>query len=644
MRLVSSAPPVADGFRSNFDSPARLLGGALRRLTRSMGMREEASLLLPAVVVGVVAAAAAVGFHELIVHLRDFLYERRGEATLYHGWGLAWLVAFPAAGGLAVGLISRWVAGEREGHGVTDVMESVIRSSGFERPLTAIEKILTSALTIGTGGSAGAEGPIVQIGAAISSAAGRLLGVARHHMPLLVGCGTAAGISAIFNAPIGGVLFTLEVILLDFSLRSFTPVVVAAVIANVTTRTIYDALAAGHGGGGSGYHAIFGMAAGRPGAGIDVLLDWPQLGNYLILGVVCGALGVALTRGMRLADLGFARLKFLGPARPALGGALTGVLGVLFVVAGGAWLGTSKPVPFDAYPMPAFFGDGYGATQFFLDPAFYAERAPILGIMLALILAKILATCLTLGSGGSGGVIAPSLLLGAAAGGVVGTALDRLGSFADLRPELYALVGMGAVLAAVVHAPLASILILFEVTTEYRVVLPAMLACITAVGTAKLLYRDSIYTAGLRRRGVRRGMAGDFDALRRLRVEQVALEPACVVQPGDPLSRVAELMSRLETSHFVVIDASGDYRGMLVGDDLNAALLEPDALPLLTADELMRADLAPLKQTDDLATAFEAFVRQEVSRLPVVLADEPKRVVGLLSRAGLMDRYRREAE
>jgi CIC family chloride channel protein len=626
---------------SQLDLIARLLGGALRRGTRQLGLREEASLLLPAVVVGVVAAAAAVGFHELIVYLRDFLYERPGPGVLYSWPGLLLLILFPAVGGLLVGVISRVMRG-REGHGVVDVMESVIRSAGFERPLTAVEKILTSALTIGSGGSAGAEGPIVQIGAAISAAAGRVFGVARHHMPILVGCGTAAGISAIFNAPIGGVLFTLEVILLDFSLRSFTPVVVAAVIANVTTRTIFDLLAAGH--GGEGYHAIFGVAANDVSGGINVLLDWPQLGNYLLLGVVCGVLGAVLIRGMRLAEVAFDRVRKLGVFRPAIGGALTGVLGVIFVLLGGWWFGVDKPVPFAVYPMPAFFGDGYGATRHLLEPAFFEGGGAAIVLLLALLVFKILATCLTLGSGGSGGVIAPSLLIGATAGGTVGTLLSRAGIFDGLRPELYALVGMGAVLAAVVHAPLASILILFEVTTEYRVVLPAMLACITAVGTAKLLYRDSVYTAGLRRRGVRRAAGQDLDTLRRLRVEQVNLEPASVVQAGDSLDQVAKLMSRLETGHFAVLSPDGTYAGMLLSDDLNAALLAPEALPLMTASELMRTDIPPLRHTDDLATCFEAFVRLEVSRLPVVLAHQPDKVIGLLSRAGLMDRYRRETE
>src|SRR5262249_30989398 len=162
---------------------------------------------VPAVLIGIITAAAAVGFHILIDRIRDIFYERMGPELLYRN-GLILLIVFPALGGLIVGIISHYITRSREGHGIVDVIESVARTSGFVRPGVAIEKIVTSAVTIGTGGSGGAEGPIVQIGAAIASGVGQLFRFARHQMPVLIGCGSAAGISAIFNAPIGGVLFT----------------------------------------------------------------------------------------------------------------------------------------------------------------------------------------------------------------------------------------------------------------------------------------------------------------------------------------------------------------------------------------------------------------------------------------------------
>src|SRR5687768_16313721 len=241
----------------------RLIAG--RILTR-LGLGDESFLILLAFVVGVVTAAAAVGFHELIDAVRELCYidlERRFDLYRKHLW---MLVMIPAAGGLAVGIISRMVHRRGEGASVVDVMESVGRSSSGVRPLNAIEKIVTSAITIGTGGSPGAEGPIVTIGAAIASGVGQLFSVARQHMPVLTGCGTAAGISAIFNAPIGGVLFTLEVILQDFSIRTFTPVVLASVIANVTTQAIFRQV---H--NIPEYQAIFAMPWE---AGMHLTLNW----------------------------------------------------------------------------------------------------------------------------------------------------------------------------------------------------------------------------------------------------------------------------------------------------------------------------------------------------------------------------------
>ncbi len=614
------------------------------RLLTRVGAREDSFLLLLAVLVGVVTAVAAVGFHELILFIRDVLFERNAGA-LFSGWGLLLLALIPAAGGLAVGIISKHIAHAREGHGVVDVMESVVRTSGFVKPGTAVEKIVTSAITIGTGGSAGAEGPIIQIGAAVSSGVGQLFRLARHQMPVLVGCGAAAGISSIFNAPIGGVLFVLEVILLDFSIRTFTPVVVASVIANVTTRALFaylHGLAGEHGPAELAYEAIF----RRPDAmfGGETVLNFPQLGNFLLLGLLCGVVGVVLTRTMLLTEHRLTRLRGLGALRPALGGLAVGVLGVGFVLAGGL-TGTAGAAALGAYPMPPFFSDGYGVINLMLSGDFYAlsgdgGSAGGLAVLLAVLcVLKVAATCLTLGSGGSGGVIAPSLFLGATAGGLLGVGLRGTGLFNDLRPELYALVGMGAVLAAVVHAPLASVLILFELTQDYRITLAAMLAAVTAVGIARLLFRDSIYTVGLRSRGIVSGSASDMSILRRISVEQVSLEPAAVLQRHDPVQRVLELIDRLEVSHFVVIDEQGNYLGMVVDEDVNRALVGHEAIALLIVDEMMRPEVPLVKTTDDLASIFDVFGKYDVSHLPVEAPGNAGKVIGLISRTALMRKY-----
>jgi CIC family chloride channel protein len=600
------------------------------------GFREETFLLFLAALIGIVTAAAAVGFHQCINTIRDFFYAQVRPDFLY-GKGLILLIVIPAFGGLVVGIVSMLIMNGREAHGMIDVMESVMRASGIIRPSVAIEKIFTSAVTIGTGGSAGAEGPIVQIGAAIASGIGQFFHIARPHMPLLIGCGSAAGISAIFNAPIGGVLFTLEIILLDFSIRTFTPVVLASVIANVTTNEIFVLLDKYHWIKHEQYGSIFSMPWSS--ATTHASIDWHNLHTFLLLGLLCGLVGVGLTRLMYFSESKFSRLQMPRVLRPAFGGALLGAMAVIYVVLfGWIMLKSSKPIGFHEYPMPAFFGDGYGVVQQLFDASFYTQfsYSRVLVLMAALCVCKLVGTCLTLASGGSGGVIAPSLFLGATAGACLGMVLHPDN---PANVGIYALVGMGAVLAAVIHAPLAAILILFETTRDNLIILPAMLASVIAVGTARLIFRDSIYTLNLRLRGVRVGSTNDLMLLSRMTVEQIDLEPASVVNVNDPLQRLIDLTYSTGVNDFVVADIRGDYAGMVIASDLQTALLDRDAVPLLLVQELTRMDVPMVKNSDDLATVMDVFARYDVSRLPVSIGRGTGKVIGLISRTSLMKKY-----
>jgi len=617
---------------STFGERLRVLA---TRLLARLGFGEGTFLLFAAVLIGVITSAAAVAFHELIVCIREWLYDRLdGRIHLYDGGGIAVLVALPALGGLLVGVIAQYVVRAREGHGIVDVLEMVLRSRGGVRPAVAVEKIVTAGITIGSGGSAGAEGPIVQIGASIASGIGQLFRVTRATMPLLIGCGSAAGISAIFNSPIGGVLFTLEVILQDFSIRTFTPVVLASVIANITTQSIFRQIHHE-----VEYQAIFALpdwVRERHHA-----MAWDQAANFIVLGLICGGVAVALTRLMYFAEGAFGRLRFPKALKPALGGAVLGALGVAYVMIFGWSRGVSKPFAFGDYSMPAFFGDGYGVIRRLLDGDLYPATgiAPLLTLVAALVVLKVVGTCLTLGSGGSGGIIAPSLFLGAATGATVGILLRATHLFTDLQPEIYALVGMGAVLGAVVHAPLAGILILFDVTRDDKVMLPAMLTTITATGFARLLFRDSIYTLTLRRRGVHVG-GGVIGQLQRVTVEQVELEPATLVNVGDPLQPVIEAVAQNGVADVVAVD-EGQYAGMITAADLQTALWQREAIPLLTVADVVRSDVPIVRTTDDLASVLDVLSRNDVMRLPVCLPHSPGKVIGLISRVALLRRYQR---
>jgi len=422
------------------------------------------------------------------------------------------------------------------------------------------------------------------------------------------------------------------VILQDFSIANMTPVVVASVMANVATKAIFAHVL--H----RPWDAIFSFSSTT-----HFELDWLQVQNFVILGLLCGLIGVTTTRLMDFTERTFRGLEAPAALRPAIGGALLGCIGIAYIFFFGYLRHQLKPVPFRIYPEPAFYGDGYGFIQLLLAPDFYHDRNfTFLFLFLAfLTVAKIIGTCFTLGSGGSGGVIAPSLFLGAVAGGGMGVAMKIFGLFdvGRVYPEAYAIVGMGAVLAAIVHAPLASILILLELTYNPALVLPSMLAVVVATGMARLIYPDSIYTAVLRHRGIRLGTTGETNILHRLTIEQVNLDPVSAVSVDTPLDRLLDLTAQTGVTDFVVIDRSGKYAGMVVADDFRLALMEREAIPLLVAGDIARPELPAMRSTDDLAQALEAFSLNEVARLPVSLATDENRIIGLISRRALMQRY-----
>ncbi len=600
----------------------------------SVGVREDVGLIPVAVVIGFVTAILAVVFHLLIEWLKDILYARRSSEWLY-GPGLWALVALPAVGGLIVGVITRYLIRSQGSHGVVDVIESVMRTRGFVKPITAIEKIITSGITIGTGGSCGAEGPIVQIGAAVSSAVGHLLSISRQRMPLLIGCGTAAGISSIFHSPIGGVLFTLEVILRDFSVRTFAPVVVASVIASVATQAAMQQF-----GAYSEYHSIFWAPYHL--LGPDFSVTWVQALQFTLLGIFCGMIGAMQTRLLLLGDRLFHPLKKIGVFRPMVGGVILGLMGVGYVLISSFVLDTPKPVPFSDYPMPSFFGDGYGVIQTMLQGSFalnldYKTTATIL---LSLIVLKLLGTTVTLSSGGSGGVIAPSLVLGAAGGLLLGTILHAMG-FVSALPAAMALVGMGAVLAAVVHAPLASILIVFELTQSPGVIVPAMLATVMAHGMSRILHSDSVYTNALRERGLSPEAAADMSVLRKYAIDHLPLEPIVPLRANDPFQTAIDLASETDRSNFVVTDETGHFTGIVTSQEIRQVLLDEEAIPLLTVGEVMRSDIKPMRHTENLAALFDAFLAHDIESLPVGLDYDPSKTIGIVTRDSLMKHYQK---
>ncbi|GLZ50340.1 hypothetical protein Acsp06_65250 [Actinomycetospora sp. NBRC 106375] len=417
-----------------------------------------------ALLVGIGAGLGAVVFRYLILGVTWAVtgrtdYGAAGRVASDHlPWlGVWFLLLAPVVGGLIYGPLVYRFAPEARGHGVPEVMVAVARRGGRIPARVAAVKSLASGLCIGTGGSVGREGPIVQIGSALGSAIGQWLRVPDHRLRLLVACGAAGGISATFNAPVAGVFFGLEVILRRFSAEAFGLVVITSVTANVAAHSLVGADHILH---------LPDVGLGSP----------PELVLYGVLGLVAGVVGWGFARVLyRIEDLCDAVWRGPEWLRPGVGGLL---LGALLLV------------------LPQMYGVGYPVLQNGIAGQYTAA------FLVALLVGKMLATSLTIGIGGSGGVFAPSLFIGGMMGTAFGVVVGGVFPALMLDPAAFGLVGMAAVFAGAAHAPIASILIVFELTGQYSIILPLMTAVVIATGLSHRISRDNIYTLKLLRRGV----------------------------------------------------------------------------------------------------------------------------------------------
>jgi len=589
-------------------------------MIKRIGLKEEYFLVLVSILIGASTSFFADLFFRLIEYAHEAAYGYGHAEDIFGPQGLydhrSWmLVVLPAAGALATGLIIRFFAREAKGHGVPEVLDAMYRKGALIRPRVAGAKAVASAFTIGSGGSAGTEGPIIQIGAAIGSGIGQYLQIPKRQMSVVVACGVSAGIGAIFNAPIAGVLFALEIFLKDFSFRTFSPVVFSSVIS----CSIMHALRGED-------VALFEVRGLREGGYLFVAGELPL---FLVLGVICAAGAVAFTKALYYTEDLADRVRLWDPLKPVIGAIGLGLCGMAYV-----WLIGDQA-------MPSFFGNGYPAIEAAISHR-VLDMAAI--FLLALFALKALATCFTLGMGGSGGVFAPSLMMGACLGGAYGIGLNSVGLISDQTISAYALVGMAAVVAGTTHAPLTAIVILYEITREPKVILPVMFAAIIATAGAQFLMRESIYTLKLSRRGVRLGSVSDLTILRRITVEDVDRLPVQFFQPSDPLQALIDHAGETEAVDFVVVDEHGVYQGMVPGKDVRTALLEPESVSLLLVGELLRPTVPTVTPRETLDVVLDRFAKHDVDSLPVVSADDESRVIGLLSRQAVIQQYQSELE
>ncbi len=559
---------------------------------------EHAVMIFMAIIVGVLGGYGAILFRLMIGFFQAASFGSGGGEILPTLMALPWYAKLlpPAIGGLLVGVIVYLFAREAKGHGVPEVMAAVALKGGIIRKRVVLIKSLASAISIGTGGSVGREGPIVQIGSAIGSSFGQIMKVSADRMRTLVGCGAAAGIAATFNAPIAGVMFAMEVILGEFGIATFSPIVVSSVMATVISRAYlgdYPAFIVPH----------------------YTLVSTLEMPFYVILGVLAGVVGVVFTSTLYKVEDFFDVLRIPDYTKAAVGGLLVGIIGLLF---------------------PHVYGVGYDAIGMALleNLSWY--------MLLALIVAKILATSFTIGSGGSGGVFAPSLFIGAMLGGAFGSLVHHFFPTITATYGAYSLVGMGALVAGATHGPITAILILFEMTGDYKIILPLMLSCILSSVIASQIRKESIYTMKLIRRGTDIRAGREVNVMKSLLVGKAMTRDVVTVSEDMHLNKLLEHTFSSKHSSFPVVDDKGLLSGIITFQDFKEVVFEEDLGDLVVVKDIAIPSVITITEDQNLDEALKKIGLKNIEQLPVVKKDNPREIIGILSRRDIFSAYNKE--
>ena len=560
-------------------------------------MSESITILFTALVVGVGAGLGAVVFRRLISFFQTLSYVN--IANLLAGIQPFHLLIIPALGGMIFGPMIYKFAREAQGHGVPEVMEAVALRGGRIRPRVAIVKSLASALCIATGGSVGREGPIAQIGSALGSTVGQWFNLSDERIRNLVACGAAGGIAATFNAPIAGAIFALEVILGQLHAIYFGAVVISAVTADVIAHFFEGDLRA------------FSIPE------YSLVSPW-ELIFYLLLGILAAFSSVGFTRLLYLSEDVWDRIRFPEYLKPVLGGLVLGLIGIVSPKLAG---------------YPRVFGVGYET----ITEALFGKLA--LQMTLALLLFKVLATIITLGSGGSGGVFAPSLFMGAMLGEAFGQISNLFFPGITAPPGAYALVGMAAFFSGAAHAPVTAILIMFEMTGDYHIILPLMFATVISTLIARAISSESIYTLKLTRRGIHLQEGKDLDVMQSVNVGEAMTTDVDVVRLDMPL---LELPLEFERSHhhgFPVVNTEGGLVGVVTIQDLERAVEVGNLDGKSVADIATTESIIVAYDDEPMWSALRKLGVRDVGRIPVVKRDDERHLVGIVRRKDIIQAY-----
>lgn len=500
----------------------------------------------------------------------------------------------PALGGVLVGLVATLLIGRERHHGVAGIIEAVALSGGRLRYWRMPAKTVAAALSIGSGASVGPEDPSVQIGSSLGSMFGRWLRLSDERVRMLVAAGAAGGISAAFNAPIAAVFFALEIILGELGGRAFSIVVLASVISAAFTQAV------------TGPQPAFHVPA------YAFHSAW-ELPFYLGLGLLAGPVAALYTRLIYLTRDLFRNWRVPAWVKPAVAGLAVGILGLF---------------------LPQVLGAGYEAIEGVLNGVH-----PGLLLLVALLAAKLVMTPVNLGAGFVGGVFAPSLFLGAMLGGAYGEVVQWLFPEIGIAPAAFAMVGMAAVLAGTVHAPLTAILLLFEMTNDYRIILPLMFAVTVSLVLSQFLHRESIYTFGLKELGVRLERGRDLEVLEGISVREVMQMDSPTLRESDTLDVASETLMRTRHYGLPVVDETGGLVGVVTIQDLDRARRDNTDGHPITVGAICTRELLTAFPDETLGAAMRRMGSRDVGRLPVVDRRHPERLLGVLRRNDMIRAY-----
>ncbi len=565
---------------------------------------ENTFLIILAVIIGLLGGLGNYAFRKTIEFVHWGIFEQ-GEQVLHFSmdeWSLQRLavVFFPAIGGILMIPLWHWFGQDLKG-GFAGFLERVNLRGAKLRLRPIFTRGFASAITIGTGGSAGQEGPIAAIGGAIGSQFGQLFKMSGDRLKVLVACGAAAGVAATFNAPIAGVFFAQEIVLLSaFELSSFTSIVIASGMATVVSRALLGNISEIH-------------------APTYLVHSFWEFGLYVLLGVIIGALAAAfIDTHFRIKDR-IDAIKVHRLAKPALGGLMVGLIGLVF---------------------PQVFGNGYEFIETVLvgDPSSVKLTWYLLG---ALILAKAVATSITLGSGLPGGMFAPCLYLGAVAGGAFGHLVAQVFPNAGIAPGAYALVGMGAFLAAATHSPMTAIFLLFEITDSYEVIIPIMLTCVIGTAMARRFKKDSLETLELTRAGIDLEAGKERNIMKSLRVGEVMVRDVETIPENMTLGQFADFIEQTKHTNFPLVNPEGELTGIISVQDFMGVVFERDLMDLVVVKELATETVITAHQDEDLDQAMRKIGYRNIEQLPVVDRETHRQLVGIISRRDMVSAYNR---